>query len=156
MFFLWSHKLTSYWKHCQSALIKDNQYFQNDRKIDLMSKTLPFHLPHMYVYILVVTIPSKHISHTHNITGFLVRFFFVNKQIKMVFKLQHAWRLFCCVWNVHCFQQNLDLLKSLIFFLPEWIFLLKKTIIKGYGDTFISVLQVQLLFSNASTQSQLS
>lgn len=57
--FLWSHTLTSYWKHCQSALIKDNQYFQNDRRIDLMSKTLPFHLPHMYVYILVVTIPSK-------------------------------------------------------------------------------------------------
>lgn len=57
--FLWSHTLTSYWKHCQSALIKDNQYFQNDRKIDLMSKTLPFHLPHMYVYILVVNIPSK-------------------------------------------------------------------------------------------------
>lgn len=121
-----------------------------------MSKTLSFHLPHMYVYILVVTIPSKtYFSYTqyHWLFG---EVFFVNKQIKMVFKLQHAWRLLCCVWNVHCFQQNLDLLKSLIFFSPECIFLLKKTIITGYGDTFISVLQVQLFFSNASTQSHLS
>lgn len=110
-----------------------------------MSKTLPFHLPHMYVYIHVVTIPSKtYFSYTryHWLFG---EVFFVNKQIKMVFKLQHAWCLLCCVWNVHCFQQNLDLLKSLIFFTSMYI----KTIVKGYGDTFISVLQVQVLFQTS-------
>lgn len=110
-----------------------------------MSKTLPFHLPHMYVYIHVVTIPSKtYFSYTryHWLFG---EVFLVNKQIKMVFKLQHAWRLLCCVWNVPCFQQNLDLLKSLIFFTSMYI----KTIVKGYGDTFISVLQVQVLFQTS-------
>lgn len=98
-------------KHCQSALIKDiTNIFRMTEKLTYCLKHCHF-IYRTCMCIHVVTIPSKTYFYTryHWLFG---EVFFVNKQINMVFKLQHAWRLLCCVWNVHCFQQNLDLLKS--------------------------------------------